>query len=87
MLCAAIWWFVWLYNSNNTCMFEKCELHHWVEVLDLCDTILERECNKEHENTGQSLSARPRALVYVVSNTHRLKPHSVSHSKFITNVN
>jgi hypothetical protein len=41
-----------------------------------------------HHLTSQHPSApRPRTLVYVVSNTHRLKPHSISHSKFITSTN
>ena len=35
----------------ETWTYGKCELYHWVDVLDLCDTILERACRKEHENS------------------------------------
>lgn len=31
--------------------YGKCELYHWVDVLDLCDTILEKACKKEHEHS------------------------------------
>lgn len=35
----------------ETWTYGKCELYHWVDVLDLCDSILERACRKEHENS------------------------------------
>jgi len=35
----------------ETWTYGKCELYHWVDVLDLCDTILERACRKDHENS------------------------------------
>ncbi|XP_032797159.2 LOW QUALITY PROTEIN: E3 ubiquitin-protein ligase HUWE1 [Daphnia magna] len=35
----------------ETWTYGKCELYHWVDVLDLCDSILERACHKEHENS------------------------------------
>jgi E3 ubiquitin-protein ligase HUWE1 len=35
----------------ETWTYGKCELYHWVDVLDLCDSILERACHKECENS------------------------------------
>ena len=31
--------------------YGKCELYHWVDVLDLCDSILEKACRKDHEHS------------------------------------
>jgi len=30
---------------------EKCELYHWVDVLNICDNVLERACQKENESS------------------------------------
>jgi len=35
----------------ETWTYGKCELYHWVDVLDLCDSILERACRKEHDTS------------------------------------
>jgi len=31
--------------------YGQVELHHWIGVLNRCDTILERACHKEDESS------------------------------------
>ena len=35
---------------------EKCELYHWVDVLNICDSVLERACQKENESISWVLA-------------------------------
>jgi E3 ubiquitin-protein ligase HUWE1 len=35
----------------DTWVFGKCELYHWIEILDVCDAILEQATKRENPNS------------------------------------
>lgn len=36
--------------NTKLLLFQKCDLYHWIDILDIFDSILEQSCKKENEN-------------------------------------
>lgn len=68
----------------DTWTFGKCELFHWIEILDLCDSILESAASRVNPKSWQLSCDLPANSE--VSNSHLVCPFAKSRcSKLFSN--
>lgn len=51
----------------ETWTFGKCELYHWIDILDICDNILEEAVTRHGSNWALACDLPENKNVFVIS--------------------